>query len=60
MRIILNKKRISNIINLNELNHLTKLVSACYNDYVMMKKVMRIILNNFSSQLNNEICEVSI
>jgi len=67
MRIILNKKRISNIIRLNELNRLTKPVSACYNDYMMMRKEMsknffqmRIILNNFSSQLNYEICEVSI
>jgi hypothetical protein len=51
MRIILNKKRISNIINLNELNHLTKLVSACYNDYVMMKKVMR---ENFPNENHSQ------
>ncbi len=67
MRIILNKKRISNIIGLNELNLLTNLVSTCYTCYMMMKKVMREkILNENDSQLplsekiNNEICEVSI
>ena len=51
MRIILNKKRISHIINLNELNRLTKLVSACYNDYVMMKKVMR---ENFPNENHSQ------
>ena len=51
MRIILNKKRISNIINLNELNRLTKLVSECYNDYVMMKKVMR---ENFPNENHSQ------
>jgi len=67
MRIILNKKRISNIIGLNEINPLTILVSTCYTGYVMMRKVMRENFPNenhsqlhFKSKLNNEICEVSI
>ena len=67
MRMILNKKRISNIIGLNEINPLTILVSTCYTSYVMMRKVMRENFPHenhsqlhFKSKLNNEICEVSI
>tara|TARA_B100000795_G_scaffold110445_1_gene81538 strand:- start:594 stop:734 length:141 start_codon:yes stop_codon:yes gene_type:complete len=40
MRIILNKKRISDIIGLNELNPLTKPVSTCYNGYINNEKNM--------------------
>tara|TARA_R110000737_G_scaffold82812_2_gene115190 strand:+ start:1118 stop:1258 length:141 start_codon:yes stop_codon:yes gene_type:complete len=40
MRMILNKKRISNIIGLNEINPLTILVSTCYNGYVNNEKNM--------------------
>jgi hypothetical protein len=51
MRMILNKKRISNIIGLNEINPLTILVSTCYNGYMMVRKGMR---ENFPNENHSQ------